>query len=230
MKTNYTLFIANKNYSSWSLRPWVLMKELNIDFEERLIPFVKGSNWKQFREFSPNGTVPCLHANNHTIWDSLGIIEHLAEHHTNVWPEDIAARTWARCATAEMHSGFTALRNDCTMTCGQRIQLHDISANLQSNIDRIDELWNEGLSRFEGPFLAGNTFSAVDAFYAPIAFRVRTYALQLSQTSLDYVNRLLSLVSMQEWDKAALAETWREPGHEQEAINSGIITDDFRTN
>jgi len=228
MTTPYKLFIANKNYSSWSLRPWVLMKELNIDFEEQLVPFIEGSNWLPYREFSPNGTVPCLHADDKVIWDSLGIIEHLAEHHQGVWPEDTDARTWARCATAEMHSGFSALRNDCTMTCGQRIKLHKISTNLQANIDRIDELWNEGLSRFGGPFLAGKAFSAVDAFYAPIAFRIRTYDLQLSQTSLDYANRLLALNSMQEWDTAARAETWREQNHEQDAANSGTILEDFR--
>ena len=229
MTTHYTLYIANKNYSSWSLRPWVLMKELNIGFEEQLIPFIEGSNWISFREFSPNGTVPCLHADNQIVWDSLSIIEHLAENHSSVWPKDNVARAWARSAAAEMHSGFTAIRNDCTMTCGQRIQLHAISKSLQANIDRIDELWNEGLNRFGGPFLAGSTFSAVDAFYAPIAFRIRTYDLTLSQSSLDYVNRLLQLSSMQEWDKAALAETWREESHEKDATDSGTITEDFRS-
>ena len=228
MTIPYKLFIANKNYSSWSLRPWVLMKELNIDFEEQLVPFIEGSNWLPFREFSPNGTVPCLHTSDDIIWDSLGIIEYLAERHSGVWPENIEARTWARCVTAEMHSGFSAIRNECTMTCGQRIQLHKISANLKANIDRIDELWNEGLDRFGGPFLASNSFSAVDAFYAPIAFRIRTYDLQLSQTSLDYANRLLALTSMQEWDISALAETWREKSHEQDASDSGEILKDSR--
>lgn len=204
------------------------MKELNIEFEEQLMPFTEGSNWVSFREFSPNGTVPCLHANNDIIWDSLGIIEYLAENHSNVWPTSIDARTWARCASAEMHSGFAALRNDCTMTCGQRIKLHKISPNLQANIDRIDELWSEGLNRFGGPFLAGDHFSAVDAFYAPIAFRIRTFDLAFSQRSLDYAKRLLALTSMQEWEKAALLETWREPNHERDAANSGVITEDYR--
>ena len=229
MTASYKLFIANKNYSSWSLRPWLLMKELKINFHEELIPFIEGSNWTPYRKFSPNGTVPCLHSRDGTIWDSLGIIEYLAEHHKGVWPEDATARTWARCATAEMHSGFAALRNDCTMTCGQRIQPHKISSNLQANIDRIDELWNEGLNRFGGLFLAGKAFSAVDAFYAPVAFRIRTYNLQLSQSSLDYANHLLALTSMQQWEAEALAEPWREPNHEQEASNSGTILEDFRT-
>lgn len=228
MSANYKLFIANKNYSSWSLRPWVLLKELGIDFEEQLTTFIPGSNWLPFREFSPNGTVPCLHANGEVIWDSLGIIEYLAEHHKNVWPDENVARTWARCATAEMHSGFAALRNECTMTCGQRIRLHKVSNALQTNIERIDELWNEGLTRFGGPFLAGSVFSAIDAFFAPVAFRVRTYDLQLSSTSINYTKRLLKLKSMQDWEQAALAETWREPDHEQDAANSGVILEDFR--
>ena len=224
----YTLFIANKNYSSWSLRPWVLMRELAIDFSEQLLPFNQGSNWQAFREFSPNGTVPCLHDNNTVVWDSLGIVEYLAEHHDNVWPQGATARTWARCATAEMHSGFFALRNDCTMTCGQRIKPHNISTELQQDIDRIDELWSQGLEQFGGPFLAGNTFSAVDAFFAPVAFRVRTYGLKLSVTANTYVQHLLSLSSLQEWDAAALAETWREPGHELDAEQSGTIISDAR--
>src|SRR5690606_38041445 len=100
----YTLFIANKNYSSWSLRPWVLMRELGIPFEERLTPFVEDSNWESFRTFSPNGKVPCLHDGETVVWDSLGITEYLAEHHRSVWPSEGKARAWARCASAEMHS------------------------------------------------------------------------------------------------------------------------------
>ncbi len=224
----YKLFIANKNYSSWSLRPWVLLKELGIPFDEELIPFIQGSNWTPFREFSPNGTVPCLHDNETPIWDSLAIIEYLAESHETVWPKSSEARRWARCATSEMHSGFSALRNDCTMTVGQRIQLHTVSAALKANIDRIDELWNEGIASFGGDFLAGSDFTAVDAFYAPIAFRIRTYDLSVSQVAKAYVDKILGLQSMKDWETAALAETWREFDHEQDAINSGVILEDFR--
>src|ERR1700756_3998152 len=102
----YTLYIANKNYSSWSLRPWILMRELAIPFTERMMPFSEGPNWPAFREFAPNGKVPCLHDQGEKVWDSLAIIEFLAERHENAWPKDAHARTWARCASSEMHSGF----------------------------------------------------------------------------------------------------------------------------
>ncbi|HTP40278.1 MAG TPA: glutathione S-transferase N-terminal domain-containing protein, partial [Steroidobacteraceae bacterium] len=106
----YTLYIGNKNYSSWSLRPWVLMQESGIAFSERLVPFASDSNWQQFREFSPSGKVPCLTDGDATVWDSLAIAEYLAEKHAGLWPVERAARAFARCAASEMHSGFTALR------------------------------------------------------------------------------------------------------------------------
>ena len=138
----YTLHIANKNYSSWSLRPWALMKELNIPFKEKMSPFSAGSNWDEFRGFSPTGLVPCLVDGHLQIWDSLAITEYLAEKHPEVWPEEIDARAWARCASAEMHSGFPALRDQCSMNCGMRVKLDSVSAELQKDISRIDELWH----------------------------------------------------------------------------------------
>ena len=116
----YTLYIANKNYSSWSLRPWLLMRALSIPFEEQLVAFEEGSNWARFREFAPNGRVPCLHDDGIVVWDSLGITEYLAERHSGVWPESAQARAWARSASAEMHSGFDALRGLCPMNCALR--------------------------------------------------------------------------------------------------------------
>jgi len=222
------LYIANKNYSSWSLRSWVLMKELNIVFEEQKQAFSSGSNWQEFRHFSPNGLVPCLLDGEEVIWDSLAIAEYLAESYPNVWSESKKARTWARCASAEMHSGFVNLRNQCAMNCGLRIQLNKITEGLQKDIDRLDELWNQGLNQFKGPFLAGNTFTAVDAFYTPVAFRIQTFDLKLSDTSHQYINRILNLDSMQSWYKEALKEPWREKGHEQEALDSGKILQDYR--
>jgi glutathione S-transferase len=224
----YTLHIANKNYSSWSLRPWVLMQELSIPFDEKLSTFAAGSNWKEFRDFCPSGLVPCLLDGQRVIWDSLAITEYLAEKHRGVWPDDTEARTWARCASAEMHSGFSALRNDCPMNCGIRVQLNKISDSLQHDISRLDELLGEGLVRFGGPFLAGDKFTAVDAFYAPVAFRVQTYGLNLSEPVSEYVKRMLLLSPMQSWQESALNEPWRDPGHEKEALESGIILKDFR--
>ncbi len=223
----YTLYIANKNYSSWSLRPWVLMQTLAIPFEEKLVPFQE-SNWQTFRTFSPGGTVPCLHDGETIIWDSLAIAEYLAESHPQVWAEDRLARAWSRSAAAEMHSGFGPLRQQCSMNCGIRMQLHEISASLQKDIDRLNELWGEGLDRFGGPFLAGEKFTAVDAFFAPVAFRIQTYNLPMSEQAIAYVNQLLSLPAMNSWQSAALQEPWREVSHEQEVLQFGTLTADYR--
>lgn len=224
----FTLHIANKNYSSWSLRPWVLMRVLNIPFTEQLHPFNTDTNWDVYRTFSPSGKVPCLQDGELHIWDSLAIAEYLAETYPQVWPTDKTARAWARCASAEMHSGFQALRNYCSMSCGHRIQMHEISPALQKDIARIDELWNEGLRTFGGAFLAGNSFTAVDAFFAPVAFRVQTYGLPLSGTATEYLTRILTLPAMQDWYASGLAETWREPEHEQEILAAGKLLADLR--
>lgn len=223
-----TLYIANKNYSSWSLRPWVLMRTLGIPFEEEIRPLVEGSCWDAYREFSPNGRVPCLHDGDTIIWESLAIVEYLAEHHPGVWPEDIKARAWARCAAAEMHAGFSTLRNDCPMSCGVRAKLNSISTALQQDINRIDELWTGGLNRFGGPFLAGNAFCAVDAFFAPVAFRIQTFDLQLGEAASAYTQRLLDLEPMRDWYDAALQETWRETAHDQEISSTGTVIADLR--
>ena len=223
------LHIANKNYSSWSLRPWLLLTELGLPFREQMHPFAPGSNWAVFRTFSPNGKVPCLHDGDTLVWDSLAIAEYLAERHPSVWPSDPAARAWARCAAAEMHSGFGALRQQCSMSCGLRVRLHQTSPALAADITRIDELWSEGLRRFGGPFLAGERFGAVDAFYAPVAFRVQTYGLVLDEAASAYLDRLLALPSMRRWYAEALAEPWRDQGHDAEIAALGEISADLRT-
>lgn len=219
-----TLYIANKNYSSWSLRPWVLLRELGIPFEEKLMPFHGGA----FTGFSPSGKVPCLVDGGVTVWDSLAITEYLAETYPTVWPVDTAARAFARCAAAEMHSGFTALRTQCGMNCGIRVKLHRVDDALQGDLARLDALWTDGLQRFGGPFLAGESFSAADAFYAPVAFRIQTYAPPLGDAANAYAGRLLALHSMHEWHDDALKETWRHAAHEEEAAKWGEITRDLR--
>lgn len=225
----YELFITNKNYSSWSLRPWILMRELRIPFAERLMPLTAGSNWEAFRAFSPTGRVPCLHDDEAVIWDSLAIAEYLAERHDGVWPRDEMARAWARCASAEMHSGFSALRTHCSMNCGIRVRLREQPAALVRDVERLAELWNDGLARFGGPFLAGDEFSAVDAFFAPVAFRVQTYGLELKGAAAAYASRLLALDGMRRWYAESLAETWRETEHEAEILASGTVLEDLRT-
>ena len=224
----YELFITNKNYSSWSLRPWLLMRERQIPFDERLIPLQKISNFETFRAFSPTGRVPCLHDGSTVVWDSLAITEYLAERHDGVWPRDPVARAWARCAAAEMHAGFTALRTHCSMSCGVRVRLREQPAALTRDVERVNELWNDGLAKFGGPFLAGDAFSAVDAFFAPVAFRVQSYGLAVTGPAAAYVSRLLGLQGMREWYDAALAETWREAEHEAEIVAAGTIIEDLR--
>ena len=222
------LFIANKNYSSWSLRPWVLMRTLGLPFDEIQVRFGSTDNHAAFRRFAPNGTVPCLHNGDTVVWDSLGIVEYLAERHPGVWPADAAARAWARCAAAEMHSGFAALRNRCGMNCGLRIVLTALPDDLRRDIARIDELWRDGLDRFGGPWLAGSAFTAVDAFFGPVAFRMQTCGLELGEAAMAYAERSRALPAMRDWYAAALAEPDREPGHEAEARASGTITEDLR--
>ena len=223
----YKLYIANKNYSSWSLRAWLLMRELGLTFEEEIFPFTEDS-WEVYKKRCPGGLVPWLQDGDREIWDTLAITEYLAERHTGVWPEDESVRAWARSAAAEMHSGFATLRNQCPMSCGVRIKLKEITEALQNDLQRINGLWTEGLERFGGPFLAGEKFTAVDAFFAPVVFRIRSYALPVQDKSAAYVKYLLALESMREWDAAALNETWREPQHEKEMTLHGVLQQDLR--
>lgn len=224
----YRLFIGNRNYSSWSLRPWILMRELGIPFEERLVPFQAEGTWKAFRRFSPTGRVPCLHDGDAVVWDSLAIVEYLAERHPSVWPAARSARAWARCAAAEMHSAFQELRTRCSMSCGVRVRLPAASPELARDIARIAELWEEGLARHGGPFLAGDAFTAADAFFAPVAFRVRTYGLALPAPAAAYAKRMLERPAMRDWYAEAIAEPWRDAPHDAEIRAAGTIVADLR--
>jgi glutathione S-transferase len=224
----YALYIANKNYSSWSLRAWGLMRELGLPFKEHLMVFGEASRWSAYAEISSSGKVPCLVDGEFAVWDSLAISEYLAERHPFVWPGERMARAWARSAAAEMHSGFNELRNSCSMNCGIRVRLNSRPAALERDIARLSALWNEGLRRFGGPFLAGEAYTAVDAFFAPVAFRIQTYGLELDSVSEAYARRLLQLASMREWYTSALGETWRDVPHEVEALQMGEILKDLR--
>jgi glutathione S-transferase len=153
----YQLYIANKNYSSWSLRPWVLLRQLGVQFEERLEPFETEDNFEKFRAFSPSGTVPCLMDGDTVVWDSLAIVEYLAEKEARVWPDNVRARAFARSANVEMHSSFSSLRNICPMNCSITVELSKLNAGLARDVSRVDELWREGLSRFGGGSAAGLT-------------------------------------------------------------------------
>lgn len=224
----YKLITANRNYSSWSLRPWVLMTALDIDFDDRIELFTAPQNYSAFRAFSPTGQVPVLIDEGRTIWDSLGITLYLADRHDRVWPIDPNARAWAQAATCEMHSGFGPLRNECTMNVGVRATPGPLSDGLKANIARLTELWAEGLDRFGGPWLAGKDFGAVDAFYAPVAFRVRTYGLDVGAAGAAWAAAMLAHPAMLDWENQALDESWREAGHEEELRACGAITADYR--
>ena len=224
---SYTLITANRNYSSWSLRPWVLMTALGIPFTNRLEPFAKPDNYDDFRAFSPTGQVPLLLDGDRTVWDSLGITLYLADRHPQVWPQDEGARAVAQAIVAEMHGGFGALRNDCTMNVGVRVMLRPMSPALQRNVARLREIFEEGPARFGGPWLAGPDFTAADAFYAPVAFRIRTYGLDVG-AGQAWVDQVLAHPAMRQWEAEALAETWREESHEAELAAAGTITADYR--
>lgn len=228
----YQLFIANKNYSSWSLRPWLLLTELGIPFVEQLVSFDGPDNLEKFRSFAPNGKVPCLHhqqaEHKLVVWESLAIVEYLAEQHPGVWPADARARAYARSAATEMHAGFSTLRSTCPMSVGVRVQLTNPPAALKTDLLRLTELWQQGLTQFGGPFLAGKHFSAVDAFFAPIAFRVQSYGLHLAPKAQAYVDLLLQLQGMQAWQDAALTESSREPSHEAGPLQFGALLADLR--
>jgi glutathione S-transferase len=225
----FELHIANKNYSSWSLRPWLLMKALEIPFLERLHYFSSPETPSTFDALSPSAKMPVLVSNGFSIWDTLSIVEYLAEDYSAVWPSEKINRAWARSACAEMHSGFFALRNECSMSVGVRVRLHELSRALKSDIARIERLWTDGLDRFQGVWLAGDQFTAVDAFFGPVAFRFRTYGILLGDRSQAYVERLLSHTAMIEWEKDALNETVRDKSHDDEIARMGSIIQDFRS-
>jgi glutathione S-transferase len=224
----YRLYIANKNYSSWSLRPWILMTELGLAFEERLVPFGDEAAWAAYRSVSPAGKVPCLVDGERTVWESLAIVEYLAERHPGVWAQDAAARAWSRSAASEMHAGFGQLRTRCSMSCGVRVKLKETPPALLREVARISDLWCEGIQRFGGPWLAGGAFTAVDAFFAPVTFRIQTYNLTLDPIAMAYATRVLATAGMRAWYAAALRETMRDEPHDVELAQFGTVIEDLR--
>jgi glutathione S-transferase len=208
----YTLYIGNKNYSTWSLRAWVLMRALAIPFSEKRILLYRPDSPPLLKQVSPSGRVPCLHDGEVVVWDTLAIVEYLAERHPGVWPTDSTARAWARSAAAEMHSGFAALRNEMEMNVRLRTRRLP-SAPVAADIARILALWVEGRERFghDGAFLCG-AFCAVDAFWCPVAFRFQSYGVPLAGVAEAYWRALLELPAMQSWAADAERETERIPG------------------
>ena len=205
----YKLYIGNKNYSSWSLRGWLATKLSGAPFEEVMVALSSsGTPNPANRAFSPTARVPCLHDGAIVVWDSLAIAEYLAERHPGMWPADAAIRAWARSICAEMHSGFSALRNEMPMCIRERVDIRPWSPSLERDIARVNEIWNESRRRFAkgGAYLCG-AFSVADVFYAPVAYRFRTYEVNPDGDAGSYVTALLAHPMLKEWEAAALKET-----------------------
>jgi glutathione S-transferase len=205
------LVIGNKNYSSWSMRPWLALRANNIAFDEVFIPLYTGDADKQrILGFTDSGKVPALIDGDLTIWDSLSIIEYVAERfpQARLWPEDRGARAHARSISAEMHSGFAALRNECGMNLHRPVGAIALSADARANVERIQQIWLECRERHRklGPFLFG-AFGGADAMFAPVVHRFRTYAIEVKPEVQAYMDTMMSLAAFQEWTRAALAET-----------------------
>ena len=216
----FKLYIGNKNYSSWSMRPWVLLTQAGIPFEEVMVRFDSFDANSTFKntisKVSPTGKVPVLVDGDLKIWDTLAIAEYVAEYAAeqfpdkHLWPEDKAARTIARSVCAEMHSGFTGLRSHCAMNI--EASLPEIGQLLwrdkpavQADVKRIIELWSGLLETYQGPMLFGD-FSVADAYFAPVCMRLNTYALPLPANIAAYVARVTALPSVQTWIQEALLE------------------------
>ena len=202
------LFIGNKNYSSWSLRGWLVTKLSGEAFEEIGVPLVGLVPNPANYAFSPSGLVPCLHDGDAVVWDSLAIANHLAERHPTMWPGDRTARAWARSISAEMHSGFATLRSEMTMCIRERVDVRPWSHGLAANIERVTQIWDESRRRFarDGEYLCGR-YSIADCFYAPVAFRFQTYGVAPAGAAGTYLEALLTHPDVREWERAALAET-----------------------
>jgi glutathione S-transferase len=212
------LYIGNKNYSSWSMRPWLALTWAGLDFEERVLPLgAMGYGKSKIPEIlavSPSGRVPALHWNGVVIWDSLAICEWAAEQRPAValWPEDATARAVARSVAAEMHSGYTALRRDMSMNIRRRAKVGSWPEDTQADITRVVELWNDVRARFGagGPFLFGRR-SIADALFAPVCTRFRTYGVPLDAVSAAYCDAIFADAAFAAWERAAVAETWTIP-------------------
>ena len=210
------LYIGNKNYSSWSMRPWVLLRQAGIPFEEVLARFDSFDANSQFKatlaEISPTGKVPVLVDGDLTVWDTLAIAEYLAETYPDkqLWPQEKAARAQARSITAEMHSGFTALRGACPMNI--EAHLPEVGALIwrdkpavRADVQRLVDMWSGLLTQYGGPMLFG-AFTIADAFYAPVCMRLHTYGLPVPKPVADYVQRVRELPGVKAWIDEALAE------------------------
>jgi glutathione S-transferase len=230
------LYVANKLYSSWSLRPWLLMTALDIPFDEAVIPMHFPDSKARMLDVSPTGKMPVLivppsdmpsngraisgscGGSHHVIWESLAIMEFLHERFPDkgVWPRVPAARAHARAAANEMHAGFQALRNACPMNLGKRFAARDLGSDVADNVRRLEGLWSEARVRFgaAGPYLYG-AFSATDAMFAPVVTRLDTYQVPVSSETRRYMDAILAHPAFVKWRTEALAEPWTIDHYEE---------------
>lgn len=206
------LVIGNKNYSSWSLRPWIAMKAAGIAFEEILIPLYAPGSAEEILKYSPAGKVPILHDGDFAVWDSLAILEYLAEKFPDagLWPADARARARARSVSAEMHSGFQPLRQHCTMNLWLPVKPRPMPDDVIANMKRIEMIWAECRAQFGqgGPFLFGERFGNADAMYAPVVARFHNYGLPVGAATRAYMDAVMATPAWREWSGAALKEPW----------------------
>jgi glutathione S-transferase len=206
------LIIGNKNYSSWSFRPWIAMKVAGIAFEEQVISLNDPDFKRAIGSVSKNGKVPAIDDDGVHVWESLAVLEYLAEKfpQAKLWPADVQARAHARAIAAEMHAGFQALRRECPMNFWRPVKQRELSSDVRADAARIDAMWSECLARYGGPFLFGG-FGAADAMYAPVVSRFYTYAVELGERSRAYMDAVMALPAWAEWREAALKEPWVLP-------------------
>jgi glutathione S-transferase len=202
-----TLVVGSKNFSSWSLRPWLALKEANVPFREVVVQLDRPDSKAAILRWSPSGKVPVLHHGARVIWDSLAIVEYVHELQPDrgLWPADAETRALARCVSAEMHSSFTALRTYCPMDLHHKRPGAGDGPGVERDVERIHAIWSECLARSGGPFLFG-AFCAADAFYAPVVTRFRTYGKAMPASLSAYADRVWNLPTMQEWVDAARGE------------------------
>jgi glutathione S-transferase len=202
-----TLVIGNKNYSSWSLRPWLALRMADIAFTEVRVPLYTPESKPEILRYSPAGKVPILIDGDITVWDSLAILEYLAERfpQNKLWPADAAQRAHARAVCAEMHSGFAAMRSNLGMNLRRTFPDHATTPDVLADIARVQTIWAECLAQSGGPFLFG-TFGHADAMYAPVVTRFLTYSVPGDATLRRYMDAIRALPAMQEWYRAAASE------------------------
>ena len=217
-----TLVIANKNYSSWSLRAWLMVKHVGVPFEEVVVPLRMPETRAAIMRYSPSGKTPCLVDGDITVWESLAIGEYLAERFPDagLWPADTAARALARAISNEMHGGFIPLRRAMPMNIRAHMPGWGMGPGVQEEINRIEAIWRDTRTRFGagGDMLFGH-FTIADAMFAPVASRFRTYGVTLGETATAYGDALLAWPAMKEWIAAANSESWMIPDLEKDGVN-----------